>query len=207
MSFYSKTAIRGNRKRSPIVSTGDRPVWRISRNEGIINANAGQYFRSILLNFRNLPIIMPTYFKPLRRKMGMVTLMMACVMAAGWVRSFSILEHAYSPLGQQSMVYFSSGDGFICCGRAHARTLDYFPRKLGWYIVPDVRLEAFLLDWRWIARYAGFGIAVVETSAQVDQNLFVIFPYWSMVIPLTLLSAWLLLSKPRVAKPTATVEK
>src|SRR5579862_3974266 len=31
--------------------------------------------------------LMPTYFKPLRRKVGVATLVMACVFAAGWVRS------------------------------------------------------------------------------------------------------------------------
>ena len=31
-------------------------------------------------------IHMPTYFKPLRRKLGVVTLVMACVFAVGWVR-------------------------------------------------------------------------------------------------------------------------
>src|SRR4051812_37506464 len=35
---------------------------------------------------------MPTYFKPLRRKLGVVTLVTACVFAAGWVRSVFVAD-------------------------------------------------------------------------------------------------------------------
>ncbi len=68
-------------------------------------------------------------------------------------------------------------------------------------------------DFYWMNRTAQWGhysdivqtpgppISVHQTIAQV--------PYWSIVIPLTLLSAWLLLSRPRVkteASITPTIE-
>jgi len=40
-----------------------------------------------------------------------------------------------------------------------------------------------------------------------SYRMFLSIPYWSIVIPMTLLSAWLLLSKPRVAKPDVISEK
>ena len=57
---------------------------------------------------------------------------------------------------------------------------------------PD-QFESIGIKWRF--RYFGFGI-----GDEVDQTGVLRAPYWSIVIPLTLLSAWLLLSKPRIAK-------
>jgi hypothetical protein len=55
-------------------------------------------------------------------------------------------------------------------------------------------------EWRW--KYLGFD------SGQLRHNklsaTFWIIPYWSIVVPLTALSAWLLVIKPR--KPAKKVE-
>ena len=41
---------------------------------------------------------MGDFFKPWRRKIGVVTLLMACVFAAGWVKSFSTVDSFDSSL-------------------------------------------------------------------------------------------------------------
>ena len=52
------------------------------------------------------------------------------------------------------------------------------------------------MAWKW--RIMGFGDG--EFSIFGVKIRVILFPYWSIVLPPTLLSAWLLLSKPRVAK-------
>ena len=68
-----------------------------------------------------------------------------------------------------------------------------------------------MFEWRWLR--LGFGIADLYCTGSVisgkrdvlSQTIYAI-PYWSIVIPLTLLSAYLLLTNPRVTKPKTIVE-
>ena len=98
---------------------------------------------------------MPTYFKPLRRKIGVLTLVLACVLMAGWVRSLSIQDKELFNIDSLRNAIISSQG------------------SIAWE--------------RWIGngRHESTSIA-----------------YWSIVIPVTMLSAWLLLSKSR-QKPAA----
>lgn len=59
------------------------------------------------------------------------------------------------------------------------------------------------IDWRW--RMLGFGHGI-DIGGQKSKNNFLfhtlptivtVVPYWSIVLPLTAISAWLLLSKPK----------
>jgi hypothetical protein len=54
------------------------------------------------------------------------------------------------------------------------------------------RFDFYLRKWT----FAGIGMAEGYGSLKA-----VTVPYWSLVLPLTLLSAWLILVKPRKAKP------
>ena len=78
---------------------------------------------------------MGDFFKPWRRKIGVVTLVFACLVAGGWVRSLTVRE-------------------------------------------------------------------VISIPLQDSEEIF----FWFLVVPLTLLSAYLLLVKPRVAKPKTIVD-
>ena len=105
------------------------------------------------------------YFKPLRRKLGVATLPMACVFMAGWVSS---LEAPYVRKAYRVGIELT-GPGFKVVGE-----LGRYQPGRGWQ----------------------------------HEGLFRIpVPYWSIVIPLTLLSGYLLLSKPRVpVKPAPNAE-
>lgn len=83
---------------------------------------------------------MRDFFRGWRWKLGIVTLVMACVFAVGWVRSLSD---------------------------------------------PDVLIDG-------VGSTKGF---VSMTSFDGDFGIVFFIPYWSIVLPLTLLSACLLLSK------------
>ena len=99
------------------------------------------------------------YFNPLRRKAACVTLGLACVFAAGWVRSL-IAADRFSFFD----VDFLSEDGWVM-------------RCVTTFTTEQVGSQ--------------FGTTAIETPVWS-------IPYWSIVVPLTLLAAWLLLSKPRV---------
>lgn len=109
---------------------------------------------------------MGDYFKPLRRKIGVVTLVVACMFAATWVR------------------------GFVRCD------LFNLPNQLA---IANDRKTLSLVKPRRMPH--GWGITNFSSQYRVWNGVelvpvFVV-PYWSIVITLTLLSAWLLLSKPR----------
>src|SRR5262245_34240100 len=55
-----------------------------------------------------------SYFKPLRRKIGAMTLAMACVFAAGWVRNIVCFDVAWIPIGNNvSGVIFSGNQKLV----------------------------------------------------------------------------------------------
>ena len=99
------------------------------------------------------------YFRGWRRKAGLVTLLMACVFAAGWVRSLTEIDR----LGLFG--------GWVCSWGGSMRLVEvsFITTQIGGASVRAAQLTPF------------FSI-----------------PYWMIVLPLTLLSAWLLLSKPRI---------
>ena len=123
---------------------------------------------------------MGEYFKPWRRKIGVVTLVMACVVVAGWVRGRCVRD-------------------FVDSGR-------YLPGSRG--IVIDNNRDSFTLKTRegpTICLLPGGEINTVlpVSDAKVVLVTLIRIPYWSIFIPLTLLSAYLLFSKPRVEPATA----
>src|SRR5262249_50446664 len=56
--------------------------------------------------------IMSSYFKPLRRKIGVLTLVMACVLMVGWIRG-RYVEEIFIPCGKGSSMhdFIFSGSG------------------------------------------------------------------------------------------------
>jgi hypothetical protein len=138
------------------------------------------------------------YFKTFRRKIGVATLMIACVFAAGWVRSRSICEQIDYAYHSQGMVFINSGQGLFVCGRTHAKVAYYFGEKMpAWSTMPEQNLESLVKEFGWKLYVGGFGIAASETRpAEIDGHYGIVVPYWSIVIPLTVISTWLLLSAP-----------
>lgn len=56
---------------------------------------------------------MGTYFKPLRRKVGVVTLLMACVFTGLWMRSYILLDVFYVHVPVFDEFEIRSGPGWI----------------------------------------------------------------------------------------------
>ena len=116
---------------------------------------------------------MGDFFHGWRRKIGVVTLVVACVFLVTWMRSESkidVFTVYYSDFYDHFRIV--SERGFL---KFHFRGIHFGPRSDLWET--------------WV---------VARTPMQwEDLNI----PYWSIVLVLTMLSAYLLLSKPPVAKP------
>lgn len=134
------------------------------------------------------------YFKPLRRKFGVITLVMACLFGAGWLRSLSVR------------------DTLIVC--SSTKMIQSFYGTLSWSHYP-FQLEPTDPSWE--------SSPIENPSAACAPTFYYIQPihiteqvvndsskspperveytirihYWSIVISLTLFSAYLLLSNPR----------
>ncbi len=138
---------------------------------------------------------------------GVVMLVLACVFMVGWVRSSSIHEEAWVPTGRFRGVGLISLDrhlGFAMSDDSEGRT--FVVTRPCWTAFDFAPIDSLVVVesgtvWQW--RIGGFA-AVLREQSRLVVRIF-IAPYWSIVIPLTLLSAWLLLSNPR-SKPNTDTE-
>jgi hypothetical protein len=149
---------------------------------------------------------MREFFKGWKRKLGCVTLVMACVLMTGWIRSQT----------NNDEFRFRSVNGRHCW-------LTSFAGRIGWRQLrgdpdtPVYRLLSFHtwrqdddsvdgvdIPWRVLGvrctfdRY-GFRYGegtTVYAGVQLNTRFWQV-PYWSIVPPLAVLSAWLLFSRPR----------
>ena len=144
---------------------------------------------------------MGEFFKGWRRKIGLVMLAMACVLATGWMRSYTVQDFVYIPTAG---AVISFGGSF--CG---LRPLDEpSPSRARWSSESVTPSTYFHPPWttcyhKWQLQFGGFGIGEGLWGLRYSSVYFVLIPYWLLVLPLTLLSAWLILGKSRKVKPAA----
>jgi len=167
---------------------------------------------------------MREFFKGWRRKLGVVTLLMACGLMAGWLRSQSVLDRFFFSQ-QHSMHPMLSMDGVVSW-----RILTPFGENLssGWserpkWISSELTQNSINnyklywddgdVHWHWQCIGFDFGAASFERLSQVPGNANWMrreeiwqIPYWAITIPLTLFSLWLLVWKPRKSTPKKIIE-
>lgn len=142
---------------------------------------------------------MSAFFHGRWRKMGAATLGLACVFTAAWLRSVSTADFVLFPTINKTncqlvssrcrlTLSFSGGDSFESAGWNSEPVYDGLPNGLEH---PEWR------EHRW--RFFGFDYSQEPISSHGWSPLIIEYtvPYWSIVMPLALLSADLLLIKPR----------
>ena len=140
-----------------------------------------------------------------RRKAGGVALVLACVVVAGWVRSWRVddLIQLTSEEDMATDIHIRSFEGFLIM---QVETL-VPPKPIKWAVpkwsIVELHKTAAADDpmiWRF--RWCGFAAGYELGRAYLPDGRVDLWfiPYWSIVIPLTLLSAYLLLVKPRKPK-------
>ena len=146
---------------------------------------------------------MGEFFKPSRRKLGLLTLLMALVIMAGWVRSSISRDWIAFDVGKHWVVFGSDSQRLYCM-------VDYSKNKKDgatWKVpsfgtaviskndsLAPASLDDSSRSWSWY--WLGFSIWQ-KTYWDFYQSTLYVIPYLSVVIPLTLASAFLLLTKPR----------
>ena len=179
---------------------------------------------------------MQSYFRPWRRKVGVVMLALACVVMVGWARSLVVVDEIQVFVGRNTahqlissehgLVWVSTwgeitdpqGNALVCARvlhQPHSWTFFEPSRMIYWErtsafkcaqegSVFGYNLEKSFRDIRWNWKWMGF---CCGTEINGPERAFVVtVPYWSIVIPLILLSAWALFSKPRFCKPKPASE-
>ncbi len=152
---------------------------------------------------------MGEFFRGWKRKVGFMTLMMALALAGGWVRSAFVEDSIEIPTGRHSSISLVSGySQLLLKVDLHPCSDDTLPIPtwrsvklwggIRWYDdLPTV------FQWEW----NGFALAEVPYQELLDddwqdyRSTYYFAPYWSITIPLTLVSLWVLLSKPRQSSP------
>jgi hypothetical protein len=124
------------------------------------------------------------FFRGWRRKAGLMTLAMALLLMVAWTRSYSVYSMlGFAVGGRQFMV--QAGTGYV--------------RWSGW---SSRTAEPLISAWQTLTLNEDHERALIVRQLAIDgseDSVSWLIPYWSLVLPLTLLSAWLLLSKSRAA--------
>lgn len=139
-----------------------------------------------------------------RRKFGVLTLLMACVFTGEWVRSYTVNDEIAVTWSGRLHAFLSSSGEFSLISWSN----DEIPDSFEWEVKSDVSNGQ-------VSHYMSLGMPrpkrhwfwwdeVREMTA--DKSGIWIIHYWSIVTPLTLLSAFLLLTKPRKSTPKKITE-
>lgn len=151
---------------------------------------------------------MGEFFRGWKRKAGLLMLILACALTTAWMRSRHIVDQLESGSILGLFLRVDSELGEVCC----MSWTDNPARGWSW--------ESFAVDQVWsdrnqdvtgktpfrqqIFRLCGFALRNPASNQIYRANGFVCH-YSCFVLPLTAISAWLLLSKPKhqAPKPTA----
>jgi hypothetical protein len=142
---------------------------------------------------------MREFFRGWRRKAGCVALLMACVFAAAWVRSVYFIDAIGGrPSATSIIVLMSVKNRMQVKFRAWQ---PYFPqpvglRKIFWDCDKSDNKTIASLSPESIWNSYGPVFDAVQHGPGNRAHILVV-PYWNIVFPLTVVSAYLLLRKPR----------
>jgi hypothetical protein len=131
---------------------------------------------------------MQTFFYGWRRKTGIVTLVMALAVMGVWVRSFVVGDLVDLPLGRYTVQCFSWDGRFDFWLRFHKGDTDEVRSTGSWQAEQFGDLEVYFIKLNFDEDFNGVGVPVGE-----PLNIH----YGTIAIPLTLLSACLILWKTR----------
>jgi hypothetical protein len=146
------------------------------------------------------------FFKDWKRKLGAVSLVMALAVSSLWIRSLMSFEEVQFSYHKRSLVFIGQSGGLIWCGRLAVKSpaKSYRPPNLHWLSFPvssQWNFESFRMDYDWVWQLSGFGIGLGKiVPTPIDQLVIVVVPFWSIVLPLTLIAERLLLSESRRPK-------
>ena len=147
-------------------------------------------------------------FRGWRRKVGLLTLLMALMSAAGWMRSTSVVDIIDYVKDRRSAFFVHSADQLLLFVWLHDNDHPFLSTigSVALSDSDDLRLISRFRECGW--KCCGFAIGDYKNNPDdLTTNIaFFLVPDWSITIPLSLISLWLLLSKPRKSIQNAVVE-
>ena len=154
---------------------------------------------------------MGSYFKPWRRKIGVVTLAMACVFAGGWIRSMCRYDQMYFITGTHGdlMVQATNGYLVLILTESEHEVNALFPFWQTEPSDPERRFDPSKFDetTKVVFHVSGFGVAIHKKTSTIPFDVKIWFvSYWLFTTLVTLLSAWLLLCRLRKSTQQKPVE-
>jgi hypothetical protein len=150
------------------------------------------------------------FFRGWRRKLGIVTLLMACIVMVEWIRSltnstqFSVRAEKDACVGIQSANQVFS----LFYWRFNHPSMNWDAQEDIEFVVYPFAEQPGAKNWpqgefRW--RIGDFGWQ--DSSIGPDHRMMqFIAPHWSIAVPLSLLSAFWLLIKPRTSNQRNIIE-
>lgn len=151
-----------------------------------------------------------SYFREWKRKAGFVVLMFACTLSSGWVRCLYLGDVFCVKVREQLYSIHSVNNSLTCVKEKLIHNImGRVPNPLdpnGGSVPRMIRIElAPPPSWQDYRSYESS--RKMLAPYQIDDPTLIRLPYWSIVIPLTGVSAWLLLSKRRQpTKPESSQE-
>ncbi len=152
---------------------------------------------------------MREFFRGWRRKLGCVTLALACIVTTLWVRSLSRVDDVFFPFGNEATLQLISQKSALTVRKFVSRfrvgtakagpdrilLLGVFPptkRSPGnvAFSADEMNRSQLGTPYAWAFRFGGLGQATFEDKELSLRVVIVTIPYWSIAIPLTLLSAY-----------------
>lgn len=151
---------------------------------------------------------MREFFRPFRRKLGVLVLVVACVLLTCWIRGNVVADLVRIATGNDGSFNLLLRRGGV------ALSFEQFPKASGpktssyvaitpenaeqWYLLegrnPKVYVQACGVKW---TKYVELVASSPVGEPFLIQTTVLTIPYWLLVLPPTLLAAYLLLSKPR----------
>ena len=137
---------------------------------------------------------MRNFFRGWKRKFGVVTLVLTCLFAGGWVRSQHRSDMFTNRVKMRLRAIFSVDQSIVLEWAENTEHLWWATVFRSDPAIPNEFLGNDVI--RWNFHLLGFRHGSVPADRFPYDVTFVVIPYWSIVLPLTLLSAWLMLSQP-----------
>lgn len=160
---------------------------------------------------------MSEFFRPWRRKVGAVTLVVSCVLVAIWIRSNHAADFVHLRVADRTVYFFVSSRSMFFIQAVHeAFAYQLSQPPTGYAVstgaqVPSAKLwppyfnhPVTRVDHQRVLESRDWTLAIERPEALFPDLKIDVWgtPYWSLTIPLTFLSAYLLLSKPRACRAT-----
>jgi hypothetical protein len=158
---------------------------------------------------------MGEYFRSWKRKIGVVTLLLACLFMSGWIRSLRTTDFIiFNSIWPNHAVL--SGFGRFRIFQLGKYTFSWGEADQGTKITYTFHeWSPLFTSYKWtpVFRYGALEhsarqcevFEVYDDSTGTPHPMWM-FPYWSIALPLTALSAFLLLTNPHQTTPKKTSE-